>query len=405
MYAVQRGRVRVQDVRRTLRFPLLDPLRGSAALWVLTFHYGFSAQFQTNFPSVMALFRVGHLGVPMFFVISGYCLMASLRTALRESEGTGSFMYRRARRIFPPFWFSLAVVAALPFVMEALSAVKTGTFARPTAEGNLSLGFLNYSLADWAKVATLTQVFAVVPNATDLQRKFTTINAVYWTLAIEFQFYVVIGVALAMRSRAMSLLAAVTVLSVPVGYFGLWTVVGVFLPYWPMFAVGIVLFLLLESGVTWAEISHGRSAVLPVVIALAILGAFMGRTLAGRQTTEMAFAVMFAVMLWLFHAANERFVEATRSGGVVVRFGLGIWTRLGLMSYSLYLVHGRLQFLAHQLSRQVLPAGIALDAAAILTTCVMCYGFYWCCERPFVRARVAPVPTPSASTLETITAA
>jgi peptidoglycan/LPS O-acetylase OafA/YrhL len=391
--------------RRSLRFQLLDPLRGVAALWVFTFHYGFSTQSQTTFPWLMSIFRLGDLGVPMFFVISGYCLMASLRTALRHSETVGSFMYRRALRIYPPFWCSVAVVAALPFAIEALSWLKTGTFLRPTAVGNINLGFLSYSPSEWIKVLTLTQVFADVPQATNLQIKFTTLNAVYWTLAIEFQFYIVMAVALAMRGRALAWLIGVTALSLPIAYVGVWNAVGIFLPYWPMFAGGIALYLIIERGLSYAEVGHGRGTTAALVIALSVVGAFILWTLSGRQVSLLGFAVLFVVLLWFLHGVTESDSKNKRHGGMLTRAVLGTWSRLGLMSYSLYLLHGRLQFLAHQLCRQVLPAGIALDAATIVGTCLMCYGFYACCERPFIRSRVVATPAHPPADVATLGAA
>jgi peptidoglycan/LPS O-acetylase OafA/YrhL len=58
---------------------------------------------------------------------------------------------------------------------------------------------------------------------------------------------------------------------------------------------------------------------------------------------------------------------------------------LGAMSYSLYLLHGRIQFLVMQPFRQVLPAdGIAFDLAVIAATSLICYGFHLMCERPFM---------------------
>src|SRR5262245_15783623 len=130
----------LEGSRSAIRFHLLDPLRGLAALWVFTFHYGFSPAFRGNFPALSSIFSEGHLGVPMFFVISGYCLMASVRIARRDGDTVLSFLWRRSVRIFPAYWCSIAVVVAVPFVIEGLSALKTGTFLRPTATGNLSLG-------------------------------------------------------------------------------------------------------------------------------------------------------------------------------------------------------------------------------------------------------------------------
>ncbi|HYV36723.1 MAG TPA: acyltransferase family protein, partial [Gemmataceae bacterium] len=170
--------------QRLMRFNLLEPLRGLAALWVLCFHFGFSEAFSESFPVLTCLFAQGDLGVPMFFVISGFCVTASARSAIRHGESSMSFMYRRARRIYPPFWFSILVVISLPFLIELISALKTGQFVAPSAE-NLNYGFLNYSFVDWLRVVSLTQVFSPMPGITNLQAKFTSINAVYWTLAIE----------------------------------------------------------------------------------------------------------------------------------------------------------------------------------------------------------------------------
>ncbi len=54
-----------------MKYTLLDPLRGLAALWVFLFHYHYCDTLRQGFPSLCAFFGTGHLGVPMFFVISG----------------------------------------------------------------------------------------------------------------------------------------------------------------------------------------------------------------------------------------------------------------------------------------------------------------------------------------------
>lgn len=363
------------------RFEILEPLRGVAALWVFTFHYSFSPAVQENLPWGITLFKHGHLGVSMFFVISGYCLMAALRASQRRADPPLRFLKRRARRIYPPYWASLVVVACLPFVIEGLSALKTGNFVAPSGETNPNFAFLNYSLLEWFRVATLSQVFAQAGNGVDLQSKFTGINAVYWTLAIEFQFYLVMTLALAAGDRANSVLTGVTFVALICILSGQLEATGVFFPYWPMFAVGLVLYIALERGHRWpppfqvAGVLSLTTLILGTVIGAAVL-------LRPAPISELSFAIAFALWLWALRRFDGFYTTTLGEqspGGVALRVG----RILGLMSYSLYLLHGRLQFLAHQIGRQVLPAGFLLDAVAILTTCGMAFGFYWWCERPF----------------------
>lgn len=290
------------------RFPLLDALRGIAAMWVFAFHYTFSDQFQSVLPHLHAVTRMGHLGVPMFFVISGYCISASAASSLSRGEPTRRFLYRRLRRIYPPYWFSVLVSVAVPFIVEGISAIKTGKFVMP------DYGFISYTVGDWLMVVTLTKIFE--------PEWFTGINGVYWTLAIEVQFYLAVALAV-MTRRLWRSLALVTFAAAGSLLFPGVLPSGVFLPYWPTFAAGAVLF-----------------------------------------------AYRDLIPRWLFNAEPPRLLST-----------------LGAMSYSLYLLHGPVRFLAMQLMRQIVPVGIAFDFATIGLTCFFCYGFYWICERPFAGGR------------------
>jgi peptidoglycan/LPS O-acetylase OafA/YrhL len=372
-------------VRPDVRFRLLDPLRGIAALWVFAYHYDFSSALREGAPWVVKLFSAGYLGVPMFFVISGYCMTAAVRLAIRDDEGVSSFLQRRALRIYPPFWCSILVVALLPFALEAISTLKTGVFIRPTSVGNANYGFLDY----WVRVGTLTQAF--VPLAAldpqYLEFKFTSINAVYWTLAIEVQFYLVMAIAVVAQSRAVQWLGVVTLVSAPIAYAGVWRTVGVFLPFWPMFAVGILLYVTLERGVSCARALGPSYRAVAGLGTAALLGLFIALVLVGRATGELLFAAGFGMVLWLIHGFDGDYGHALTAGDRVTRTSLTTLKYLGLMSYSLYLLHGRLQFLAHQVARQVVPQGLGLDVAAITLTCGLCFVFYYYCERPFIKSR------------------
>ena len=82
----------------------LDGLRGIAVLAVIAYHLGQNG-----------LAPAGFLGVDMFFVISGFIITALL---LREHGRSGridlrAFYLRRARRLLPPAFAMVAVVAVL----------------------------------------------------------------------------------------------------------------------------------------------------------------------------------------------------------------------------------------------------------------------------------------------------
>src|SRR5262245_33018994 len=49
-------------------------------------------------------------GVPIFFVISGYCISATADATWRKPRPSANYFKRRFRRIYPPYW---AVIGTL----------------------------------------------------------------------------------------------------------------------------------------------------------------------------------------------------------------------------------------------------------------------------------------------------
>ena len=87
------------------RIPSLDGLRTVSIGFVLLAHFLHSM-------GVVDFFNLGNLGVRIFFVISGFLITGLL---LKELERTDSinltkFYFRRTMRIFPPYYFFLAVL-------------------------------------------------------------------------------------------------------------------------------------------------------------------------------------------------------------------------------------------------------------------------------------------------------
>lgn len=360
----------------------LQIARGLAALSVFLFHM--KGMLAESFPALAKLVQFGDLGVPLFFVISGYVITASAQATIASRGSAHQFMKRRFLRIYPPFWCSVAVIIVLPFFLEALSALKTGSFAAPSPR------YLALDAWGWLQLLTLTKIFA--GGGVGLYREFELVNIVYWTLAIEFQFYLVAYLALLARRHFIAVLASTSALSLlvlayPTGVNG-----GVFLHFWPMFALGIVLWYLVEHGLVLERLSSrpllaSMAILIPVsatVIGLADQGTL--RTVLDKifPSEDLGFAVLCFLVLWT-STPIERTLAAQRAhggplGSRLVRSG---WF-LGEISYSLYLLHAPLLALSAAFARQVFEAGSqGYLLTIILGTIALCRVFYVFCERPF----------------------
>jgi peptidoglycan/LPS O-acetylase OafA/YrhL len=149
------------------RVQALDLLRLVAVLGVVLFHYGFrgpTADDTTHvaLPGLTSFARYGFLGVPIFFVISGFVIAYSAegRTAI-------SFAIARFARIYPGFVFCMT----LTFIMLL-------AFGAPQFE----TGF-----AQWAA--------NLIIAAPALRQPY--MDSAYWSLIYELTFYAWITILLA----------------------------------------------------------------------------------------------------------------------------------------------------------------------------------------------------------------
>ncbi len=350
----------------------LDIARGLAAVWVFLYHMRLGIE-----PGAFrCLADGGFLGVPLFFVISGYCMMASSRRVIAKQQPSSTFLQRRLWRIFPPFWASVLVVMAAPFVASLIYWSHGGGLAWPSPKWS------SFSAIDWIQLVTLTKGLFRHGQA---HLPYRPVNAVYWTLAIEVQFYLVMYAALLLRKKFHTVLIGVTAMCL-----GLCGVLGPFQPglfpeYWPMFALGLLLYVVLERGlepVRWfGRHTHEISLVLLLLVAAGTLAATMylpSESLA-RQTV---FAFCCGLMLW---AATGVEVQLPRQW-----LASKMLTGLGKMSYSVYLLHIHLVPLVMIFVTPLAPRGHPLwPFFNILGTLAPVYVFYRYCEKPYIRARRA----------------
>ena len=154
------------NVKIPMRVNELDLLRFIAAFMVLIFHYGFRGYAADNFtmlslPAYAPVSKYGYLGVQLFFMISGFViLMTASAGSLKK------FMISRIVRLYPAFWACCTITfVAILIVGDARFKATFGQYL--------------------ANLTMLNEFF-------DVQ----SIDGVYWTLAVEFRFYLLVALVL-----------------------------------------------------------------------------------------------------------------------------------------------------------------------------------------------------------------
>ena len=299
----EHGAARPEPGSDRLRY--IDALRGIAALLVLWLHVANS--FRAVSPQTASNVRwlndfiteidIGRLGVVVFFLISGFVIPFSIRSG--SGAPIGSFVIRRALRIYPAYWLSVPLAAWVFF---------------------------------WYVGAPFSgrELFA---NFTLLQSLFGVRHAegVYWTLVVEIAFYALCIGLLLMRSlysaRRIAILCAALASMHVFAAFMLWLehpVMDVAAWFWPL-NLSVMLWGALYR---MESTSNDRfaSAMLRLLAAFYVLVLPIGAALATHALQSYTISYALAVVV---------FVLGTR----VVRIETRLTDWLGRISYSIYLFH------------------------------------------------------------------
>jgi peptidoglycan/LPS O-acetylase OafA/YrhL len=300
----------------------LDGTRGLAVVLVFFVHYHslfsiYLSEDTISFRVSRFLGEVGHLGVDLFFLLSGYLIYGIL---IQKPQRYSTFLLRRVKRIYPAFLCVLFVYVALSLLFPEFSKL-------PSDPAGAALYVL-------ANVALLPGVFPIRPLYT-----------VAWTLSYEFLFYLTVPLligALGLRrwnNRSRILLFVILILA-HVGY-NLWGVEGH--PRLVMFLAGILLFEILHSTPIREKLSRrGEAAAIAFSLGCVILlyqtnvhpGAF--RFVPGlRNLPGVCWVVAAALGCFSFGLYCFGF-----DGRLSRVFSLAPIRRLGNISYSYYLIHG-----------------------------------------------------------------
>jgi exopolysaccharide production protein ExoZ len=326
------------------RYRSLDVWRGLAALLVVVFHAFAShknAGYSDYHPAVGTFWLVGGngwLGVHIFFVVSGYCIAAAVDAAVSRGGSVFSFLRARALRIYPTYWMALVFLivvgaATAPFIGKSPAS------ALPSS---------------W--VAFVPDVFLVQPFFTN--QFFLLVS---WSLAYELFFYAMCAVGMllllaqwpAVLVLGIGFCLALLGLSLPSGSFPL--------DLWPEFFLGVISFVFLRS----QRAANMRAVWLSALAGVVLVGIGIA-TKSSYPVTMFVTAAVTAFGVALLHPFDRAMSELR-------------WLKplayLGVISYSLYLVHLIVVSKVMNLSKRfvtidslwVLPVVLFATAAAVLT--------------------------------------
>ncbi len=172
---------------------VLDGVRACAILFVITFHINWTNQNYTRLwdwhtnPLATSVAIAGGAGVTLFFVLSGFLLFLPYAKVLLFTGRwplARIFYVRRAMRIMPGYYISL-IVLILWMAPQYLHLAHIDNLGQ-------SLNVLMDS-SQTKKPPNLNSLGLFLTFLMDSSRQtFRELNGPYWTLAVEWQFYMIL---------------------------------------------------------------------------------------------------------------------------------------------------------------------------------------------------------------------
>lgn len=199
------------------RISTIDCLRGLAAISVCYYHLtSGNAHYLPSNSFIKKIGVHGYLGVEIFFIISGFILLLSLYESKYSLKNYFTFILKRLTRIDIPY-FAIIIVCILLGYLSTLSPLYKGI--------PFSIDYVNLALH--------------IGYLTSIMNK-SWINPVFWTLALEFQFYLSIALLYPLLINKKISFYIFIALSLITSYFAQTN--DFLFKYLPFFCLGIVLF-------------------------------------------------------------------------------------------------------------------------------------------------------------------
>jgi peptidoglycan/LPS O-acetylase OafA/YrhL len=267
-------------------------LRGLAAFLVLLQHVSYKDKVYSG--GEFNLFDIGHMGVDIFFIISGFIMAYTFRPEL----GAVRFLYNRVLRIIPLYWLT-SVIALIGYLYVP--------------------GLINGS-----KEPDILSSFFLLPS----ERRYLNPNG--WTLSCEFLFYLVFSFSFLSAYRFRFVLPSIILACL--AFIGLSHEFEEVIPrfiFSPMlveFLFGMIIFQI------YSRYSIDQSLNLVLLLASALLVLFslfiyFSGVRIGLRIIDLGLPAFF---ICIFIVSLESRLKTNVSG---------ILKSLGDSSYSLYLTH------------------------------------------------------------------
>ncbi len=354
------------------RLKTIDGLRGIAAISVVVYHLHGHLQNEISqwfHGAVSHVLMLGYLGVPVFFVLSGFVITMSVGRNVINRSFWIRFALRRSVRLDPPYWLSIA--AAISLSLAAAHAFPGLHKTLPSLPKILAHLFYLQDLLGYGDI---------VP--------------IYWTLCFEVQFYMLLLLMLYSAQRLSQTTDTRELLSMPL---------------LPTAAVTLALLSLLE----FRHVIHIAHLGLCLRYWYCFsLGMLCYWSIAGwMKPTWFAVCWICATIAALTPELNAMAIAAVSTAGLLYVGGvtgrLRTWLDrpllqyLGRLSYSLYLFHGIVGWSSVSLFERLIgppfsvPQVILAFCVGLVASVAAAHVAYVLAEAPSVRlSRRVPVSTP-----------
>jgi peptidoglycan/LPS O-acetylase OafA/YrhL len=315
--------VRIPDPNQ--RIGIINALRAFAALAVAWGHFVAGQGTYLGWSG-----KYGWLGVDIFFVISGFVIPWSLYRSQYVLRDYPKFLLKRNVRLYPPYLASIAItILVTNFVL-----VPTFHIPHMTVTGRdllLHLGYLN-------------DLFHV-----------PWVNVAYWTLAIEFQWYLLVGLALPLIASSRNVVRFAGTAGMILLFFAFPHNNRLIFHHLPIFMIGVFVF-------------QYRAGIIALRPMLGLIATMCLATLRPLGWMVVVVAVATALLIALCHFHNHAM------------------DRIGDVSYSLYLLHlpigvGVIGVLSHWLPFSDRYIGL-LDVIGVAASAWAAWVLYQIIEKP-----------------------